>query len=103
MLDYDRQEIIDFLQSRLKRKNVVAAYLFGSLARNQHTAWSDIDLIVIGDFSEPFIERPREFFELFDLGIAINLLVYTPEEFAELQALPAGFWREVTREMIPLL
>ena len=91
LLDYDRDEVIEFLTARLNREKVKSVYLFGSFARNEHGAWSDIDIIIVGDFSLPFIERPREFFDLFDLGIALNILAYTEQELRVLlQSLAAA-------------
>lgn len=99
LLDYTREEVMSFLKARLQRDRVKEAYVFGSFARNEHSAWSDIDLIIVGDFSAPFVERPRDFFDLLDLGVAVNILVYTEQEFAGLMQSPTGFWKEVSKEM----
>ncbi len=80
------------------------AYIFGSLARGELTRHSDIDLIVVAQTSKPFVERTRDYDDLFELVPALELLVYTPEEFLRLSQNPtAGFWSQLTREMIRVL
>ena len=48
---------------------------------------SDIDVVVIKSTPSPFLERLREVAKLLpsDLG-AVDILVYTPEEFARMKA-----------------
>jgi predicted nucleotidyltransferase len=67
---------------RLARK-VIA---FGSVARGEADAWSDLDLIVVADTARPFFERFKDFAGLYDVWPRLDLLVYTPEEFARMAA-----------------
>lgn len=62
-------------------------YLFGSWARGEADELSDIDLVVIKTTAAPFLDRLREAARLLpsDVG-AIDILVYTPEEFAHMKA-----------------
>lgn len=77
-----------------------SAYLFGSFDTEQFGPNSDVDLIVVTDTQQPFMERQRAFWDLLDLGPTIDLLVYTPEEFAQLTCDPSpGFWRSVVATM----
>ena len=62
------------------------AIVFGSVARGDADAWSDLDLVVIADTARPFLERHRDFGGLWDVWPRLDLLVYTPEEFARMQA-----------------
>jgi len=51
-------------------------------------------------YSVPFLERAKDFFDLLDIAPAIDILVYTPEEFQKLTENPSvGFWTSVVREM----
>jgi predicted nucleotidyltransferase len=94
ILDFDRGELIRMLRQKLSgNKDVLEAYLFGSVAMGQPGFWSDIDLVVVAETSEPFVERPRQFFDLIDLGIPVDILVYTPDEFAATQNASSGFWK----------
>ncbi len=58
-------------------------YLFGSWARGEEDELSDLDVVVIKHTTAPFFDRLREVGALLptDLG-AVDVLVYTPEEFA---------------------
>ena len=103
VLDFDRPTLIARITDLLRQKNVIMAYLVGSFARQEATAWSDIDLIIVRDATEPFIERPRAFAELFDIGIPFDILVYTPSEFAALEQDPTGFWKATRSERIRIV
>jgi predicted nucleotidyltransferase len=91
--DFSASEIKTFLQQKLNRHKIKAAYIFGSFARKETSAWSDIDLLIVTNTTEPFLERARSFEELYELGIAIDILVYTPEEFSKLKDSNTGFWK----------
>jgi predicted nucleotidyltransferase len=95
--DFTQEEILAFLQKKLTAHSVREAYLFGSFAAGTTTPWSDLDVLVVNPSAQPFIERPREFFDLHELGLPLDLLVYTPEEFARIRASDSPFWREFAR------
>ena len=102
--DFTLEEIVAFLRKSLsKHKNVVEAFLFGSLAINKGDYWSDIDVVIVADVDAPFIERPMAFFDLFDLGVPMDILVYTPEEFETLRRCQTGFWKSFEEGHIRIL
>jgi len=103
ILDYPPQEIEDFLHEKLIRHGVKEAYIFGSYAQKKLTAWSDLDLLIVTESQDSFIERPRQFFDLLDLGIPIDILVYTPEEFQQLRHSGSGFWRSFQENHVKIL
>jgi len=58
-------------------------YVFGSWARGEADELSDLDIVVIKRTTVPFFERLREVSRLLPAGTgAVDILVYTPEEFA---------------------
>ena len=64
-----------------------AAWIFGSHARGTASAESDIDVIVVAPTERPFVERFRDYLPaIVDAGVGVDLLVYTPEEFARMRA-----------------
>jgi predicted nucleotidyltransferase len=65
----------------LRGYGVREAYLFGSWARDDADALSDVDLMLVAPSTRPFVERFRDYPALLDLPGALDLLVYTPEEF----------------------
>lgn len=103
VLDFETGHVRDFLRSRLAKRSVAEAYLFGSYPAGTATAWSDLDVLVVCDSQEPFVERPRAFADLLDLGVPVDLLVYTPAEFERLRGEPTGFWKEFERTKERLL
>ena len=54
-----------------------------SRARGDHLKTSDVDLIVVSpDFAGiPFLQRIREISALWESDLALEVLLYTPEEF----------------------
>lgn len=103
ILDYSPQQITSFLQHKLAQQPVEAAYIFGSFARGQAAAWSDLDVLIVMPTKLPFLERPRLFDDLWELGVALDLLVYTPQEFQQLRQQSQGFWREFNRHHMQII
>jgi len=61
-------------------------YLFGSWARKEEDELSDMDVVVIKETSSPFFDRLWEVSSLLPAEIGgLDILVYTPEEFAKMQ------------------
>ncbi len=58
--------------------------LFGSQATGTSDEASDVDLIVVYETNKRFLDRLRELYLLWDLRIAVDILAYTPVEFARL-------------------
>jgi len=68
----------------LRRPDVVEAWLFGSFARGDADAFSDVDLMVVATSGRPFVDRFRDFPDLLrEVPVGLDLLVYTPDEFAQ--------------------
>ena len=66
-----------------KRQGVLKAVVFGSFARKTESRKSDLDLMIIVPTKDRFFERYESFNEIYELikGPAIDMLIYTPEEF----------------------
>ena len=67
--------------------------LYGSAARGQVTEDSDIDLVVVKKTGADFFDRLREVADICRWHRAVDVLVYTPEEFAEMRR-HSGFIRD---------
>jgi len=70
------------LPTLLRRAAVDEAYLFGSWARGDADELSDIDLLIVAPSRRPFVDRFRDYSFLRESPTGIDLLVYTPDEFA---------------------
>lgn len=63
------------------RKNIVAAFIYGSVARAEEVSASDIDLMIVGRVTLSEISLPLRRLER-QLGRPVNPTVYGPDEFA---------------------
>jgi len=72
--------------------------LFGSMAEGKPRLWSDIDIIVVRDTDKNFIDRGLEIRHRFHPRIGLDLLVYTPEEFADMVEERLFFQEEVVKK-----
>jgi predicted nucleotidyltransferase len=73
--------------------------LFGSWARGERGPHSDIDLLIIQESTLPRPQRYAQVRRLFGgMGIPMDILVYTPEEFARYQSVPGSFTHTVAHE-----
>jgi uncharacterized protein len=91
------KDFVSFLKKELPVRDI---YLYGSFARNEIHEGSDIDLLIIGDFKEKFVDRIGKILDLTDLPI--EPLVYTPKEFDELLQSQNPFITEVLKTAIRL-
>lgn len=60
--------------------------LFGSHAAGTADEESDVDLIVVYETDKRFLDRLRELYMAWDLPKGVDILAYTPAEFAELMS-----------------
>lgn len=98
-----RGEFIELLKETLQGR-VSEAYIFGSVALNEITEDSDADVILVVDTKLDFFKRLTLFPELFTLAPRLDVLVYTPEEFAKIKSEPRiGFWKSVFESMLPII
>jgi predicted nucleotidyltransferase len=79
--------------SRLRPEKVV---LFGSCARGDFHEGSDIDLLVVMETQERFLDRIGRVQEVLDCALPVEAVVYTPAEFQRMLAEGNSF---VTRAM----
>lgn len=100
-----RQEFLANLANKI-RGRAHSAYVFGSFVTEQFDDQSDLDLILVADSNLPFLERFKDFSDLLELPIGLDLFVYTPEEFARQMDRAEegpGFWRSVRDGMVQIL
>lgn len=67
--------------------------LFGTLAKGSVHEWSDIDLVIVERTQLPFFQRIKKVRKLLQPKVGMDIMVYTPEEFAQLCA-DRPFFRE---------
>jgi predicted nucleotidyltransferase len=98
---------LDELRSRicqyLAGTGVLRAVVFGSYARGDADEASDLDLLLVERTTLPFVERGRRHLPLFRLGLGVDLLIYTPDEYEELKREGHALIERVEREGVTIL
>lgn len=84
----------------LKPYNPERVILFGSAARGEADPQSDIDIAIIKETNARFLDRLAQVYSLIQPDFALDVLVYTPNEFAKMQAGENPFIEEIVREGI---
>jgi uncharacterized protein len=74
------EEALNVLVQALQRYQPRRIILFGSTARGEADADSDLDVLVIKETLEPFVQRLETMARLCPPGVHADILVYTPEE-----------------------
>ena len=78
--------------SQLKPYRIV---LFGSFATGDINEGSDIDIMIVADFEEGFLDRMKRLMDINTFEIPIEPIGYTPEEFERMMKRENPFIREV--------
>lgn len=86
-LDAELQRLLPLLVEHYQPQKV---WLFGSMAGGSVGEWSDLDLVIIKETERRFLDRIKEVLRLLRPRVGVDILVYTPEEFARL-SLEQGF------------
>lgn len=97
-----RTEFIDLLRMRLGQR-VLGAYLFGSVASDQYSRTSDVDLVLVAADLPSFFQRFKQFSDLFELCPRLDLLIYTPDEFRRQLELQTGFWSDFKKSALRII
>lgn len=75
------EQILHCLVAQYQPERVI---LFGSMARDAVSEWSDLDFVIIKDTPLPFLQRLREVVLLCRPTVGVDFLVYTPAEWAQM-------------------
>jgi len=90
------QTIVQRIAEAIQPQTII---LFGSWARGEHGPHSDVDILVIQESAQPRPQRYAQVRRLFwGLGLPMDILVYTPEEFARYQSVPGSFTHTIAQE-----
>jgi len=85
---------LDALVSQLRNiPEVKRIILFGSYAQGRRDLFTDLDVLVIMDSPLDFISRNVELARKIHVDVALDLLVYTSQEFEKLRNRP--FFRHI--------
>ena len=87
-----------FLNLIIKKFNLKKIIIFGSFARGDYHKGSDLDLVIVGEFKDRFIDRIGKIIELNDSDLEIEAMVYTEEEFQKMIQERRPFIEQVLEE-----
>ncbi len=97
------ETLLDAMRPLLEEQGAYGAWLFGSQARGTAGTESDIDLIVVQPSEEPRPLRRLAYSEAIAVaGGAVDLLVYTPEEFEAMRSAGRPFLVDALLEAKPV-
>lgn len=82
LLDQELSRCLDVL---IRKGNPEKVILFGTMAKGGVHEWSDIDLIVVEETSLPFYKRIHKIRSLLRPQVAMDIIVYTPDEFENMR------------------
>lgn len=89
LLDESLRRIIQQLSEIPAVEKVV---LFGSYTAGRRDLFTDLDIIVIMQSDQTFIERSAAIYSLLQPAVDVDILVYTPEELQRMSQ--SGFLRK---------
>ena len=79
-----RQELARFIAIVTQQMQPERIILFGSFVAGKVNEWSDLDLVVIAETDLPFYERIKQVLHSVRPQAGMDVLVYTPIEWAEM-------------------
>lgn len=94
-LEAELQRYVSLLVSQYQPERIL---IFGSVASGDVGPWSDIDMIVIKRTDKPFMDRIADVLRIIQPREAIDVLVYTPEEFDKLCQERTFFREEIAKK-----
>mgnify|MGYP005840867853 FL=1 len=74
--------------AKLKEMGAERIVLIGSMAQGTVNPYGDIDLVVVMRTQERFLDRMKAVYLSIQPAVAMDILVYTPEEFEEIKDSP---------------
>ena len=74
-------ELKRFLPILINQFKALKIIVFGSLAGNEISEWSDLDIVVVRDTSLRFLDRSAELIRVLQPQVGVDFLVYTPDEW----------------------
>jgi predicted nucleotidyltransferase len=99
-----RKDLISQFQEKLKNR-VIAAYFFGSFARNDVHSESDLDLILIIEAPiGSLVQRAGPFSDLWDIYPGLDLIILSSEEFENKNKNETqGFWPQIKKDLLKII
>lgn len=95
LMEDELQRCLSVLRTEYQPQKVL---LFGSMVEGNTGEWSDLDLVIIKETNQRFLDRIKEVIQILHPRIGMDILVYTPEEFEHLSGDRAFLRREIVEK-----
>lgn len=92
------RKIEDYVEEVVKNLNPYLVILFGSFATGSINEGSDVDILVVADFEEGFLDRIKKLMDINKFKIPIEPVGYTLKEFKEMKKRKNAFIMEVVEK-----
>lgn len=89
------KKIDDYVGEVVRKLNPDLVLLFGSFATGDINEGSDVDILIVAGFKEPFLDRIRTLMDINTFKIPIEPVGYTVKEFFEMKRKKNPFIIEV--------
>lgn len=102
------KRVLSELKEELENKfsGIDGVYLYGSVARKQHTADSDIDILIIADNSAAHSDEEKIMDSAYEIGLKYNIIfgivVCSVRDWAKLKSAGSPFYEEVNKEAVKI-
>jgi predicted nucleotidyltransferase len=94
-----REAINRIVDQIVEKYNPTKIILFGSAAQNQTDEINDVDFMIIKEEVPHYgVDRIRELYTLIESDIAVDYLVYRPDEIERLTSLKDPFIKEIVEK-----
>lgn len=88
----------DYVEEVVKNLNPYLVILFGSFATGNINEGSDVDILVVADFEEGFLDRIKKLMDMNKFRIPVEPVGYTLKEFKEMKKRKNAFIMEVVEK-----
>jgi len=88
-------KIEEYVREVIDQLNPYLVVLFGSFATGDVNEGSDIDILVVAEFTESFLDRIKRLMDMNTFKIPVEPVGYTPEEIGEMAKRKSPFIMEV--------
>jgi predicted nucleotidyltransferase len=100
-IDRETNKIVKrFINLIIEKFNLKKIIIFGSFARGDYHKGSDLDLVIVGEFKDRFIDRIGKVIALNNSDLEIEAIVYTEKEFQKMIQERRPFIEQVLEEGI---
>jgi len=91
-----KESLKQIVESLSSMEAVERISLFGSYARGRSDLFTDLDILVVMDTDLGFVDRLLTLYALLSVSVDMDLLCYTPQEFAVMRERP--FLKRILRD-----